>query len=71
MKIMAIAPLAADLDPVESNIAVNMKHRDCPVADIMRRGRLPNLSTVCACIRFCHDSSTTKYVPREEGMTQT
>lgn len=43
---IAVAPYAADLDPVDKSIDARMKQTDKPLADIISKGRRPKRSTV-------------------------
>ena len=47
MKTIAVAPYAALRVPMESNIDAMMKQIERPVADVIKRTRLPKRSTVC------------------------
>lgn len=46
MKTIAVAPKAVGLVPMLNKMDAKMKQSDNPVADIIRRGRRPYLSTV-------------------------
>ena len=43
---IAVAPYAVESVPTDRRIEAMMKHNDCPVAEIIKRARRPNLSTV-------------------------
>lgn len=68
-KTKAVAANAAGLVPIESKIAASMKQIESPVALSIRRGRLPNLSTVLKTMRCRSLCSARKdiYPKRDEG----
>ena len=58
MKTIAVAPKAADLDPVERSAAAMIKQSDSPAAEIINKGRLPKRSTVCDILRVDENDKT-------------